>query len=344
MRELPGPLPLQPTHRTCARCGTTAPLHFVACPNCFALFFAEELSALSKEADALEKSGDLVGALEKWRAMEPMLPRASTQATAIHTRIAALEAKAGAAGARPKAAQGKGWLAGLGALIVAVATKAKFLLFGLAKLPTLLTFFASATLWQGASGPGFALVVLGSVYVHEMGHTFAFRRYGIAVTPPMFVPGFGAFVRGSHYPKSLTAIGDVALSGPLWGGVSGVLTLAIGLALEQQWLVGAAVIIAEINLFNLIPVWQLDGSRASATLSRAQLPWLGIAALALGLMATSPMAMITGGGLILRRWFGAPPETQEGDRRTFVLFLALIVGLLALRIGANFFVAPTTAH
>ena len=69
--------------------------------------------------------------------------------------------------------------------------------------------------------PGFALIVLGSVYVHEMGHTFAFRRYGIAVTPPMFVPGFGAFVRGSHYPKSLTAIGDVALSGPLWGGIAG---------------------------------------------------------------------------------------------------------------------------
>lgn len=336
MDELPGQLRLVTQH-TCARCGTTAPLHFVACPKCFALFHAEALSRLASEADAHEKSGDLVAALEKLRAMEPLLPPAATQAKAVHARITTLETKAGAAGARPKPAQGRGWLAGLGALIVGLVTKGKFLLLGLTKLPTLLTFFVSMFAY-GGWGAGLTLVVLGSIYVHEMGHTFAFRRYGIAVTAPMFVPGFGAFVRGSHYPKSPSAIGDVALSGPIWGGAAGIATLAIGLALKQQWLVGAGVLIAEINLFNLIPVWQLDGSRAAAVLSRAQLPWLGIIAIGLGALASSPMAMVAGAGLLLRRWVRPPPEAQEGDRRTFVVFITLFVGLIALRAGAHYFV------
>ncbi|MFO0594590.1 MAG: hypothetical protein U0228_04780 [Myxococcaceae bacterium] len=327
-----------PLTRSCPRCGTTAPLHFVACPKCFTLFFAAELTQLSTEADALEKNGDVVGALEKLRQMEPMLPRTATQATQLKARITALEAKAGTSGSKSKGGQ-RGWLAGIGAVVVAILGKAKFLLLGLAKLPTLLTFFLSASLWGGSSGLGLGLVVLGSIYVHEMGHTFAFRRYGIAVTAPMFVPGFGAFVRGAHYPKSESAIGDVALSGPVWGGVSGIVTLVVALALKQEWLAGAAVLIAEINLFNLIPVWQLDGSRAAAVLSRTQLLALGAVTLVLGGVAGSPMAMISGAGLMARRWVMGPTAEHRGDRRTLIVFSALVVGLLALRFVANLFVA-----
>jgi Zn-dependent protease len=317
--------------QTCSRCGTTAPLQFVACPKCRALFHAEQLTALSAEADQLEAKGDLHGALERLRSMEPLLPTTSTQATALRQRIAALEPKAGFA---PRASSnGKGgWAAGgIGAALVAILTKGKFLLLGLTKLPTLMSFFLSAALWRGdgAGSSAVPLVLLGSIYVHEMGHTFAFRRYGIAVTAPMFVPGFGAFVRGTHYPKSHAAIGDVALSGPLWGGVTGVLALALGLALNLTWLQGAALVIAEINLFNLLPVWQLDGNRATACLSRSQVTTLGLIGVIGAALAASPVGFVSSAGLLSRRWL-SPPANEVGDARTFKLFLGLLIGLLAL--------------
>lgn len=332
---------------TCRRCGTTAPEHFAACPKCHALFHEVRLTELVRSADTLEASGALIDALAKLREMEPLLPSASNQAATVRARIAALEGRTvGTPGARAKAPR---WVAALGAFglaawklgapLVALLSKGKLLLVGLLKLPTLLTFFASAALWSDSTnGIGLALVVLGSVYVHEMGHTFAFQRYGITVSSPMFVPGLGAFVRGSHYPKSAAAIGDVALSGPLWGAVTGVLVLVVGAVLHQQWLCGAAVIIAEINLFNLLPVWQLDGSRAAACLSARQQLALGVVAVAGAVLVVSPMAGLVGAGLLVRRFWSAPPST--GDRRTFYVFLSLIVGLLGLRVLAQ---ALTTA-
>lgn len=325
----------------CPQCGTTAPAHFVVCPQCHALFHAETLSRWSQEATALEQQGDVAGAVVKLRAMMPLLPAGSVQRKAIEERIATHER--GLGGAAPRRPVPK-WLAGFGALgvamwkfigpVLALLGKGKFLLAGLLKLPTLMSFIVSAALWRdSSSGVGLALVVLGSVYVHEMGHTFAFRRYGIEVTPPMFVPGFGAFVRGTHYPAALQAIGDVALSGPIWGGVTGVVVLAVGMVLDQTWLLGAAVLIAEINLFNLIPVWQLDGSRATACLSRMQVMWLGVTGLLMGALAGSPMGMLAGAGLLVRRVVS--PPSGEGDVRTFRVFLGLFVGLLVLRFVAG---------
>lgn len=327
--------------KTCSHCGGTAPAHFVACPSCQTLFHADQLTQLSKAADAAEAQGDFVSALGHLRAMEPLLPPASRQAEAVRARLTALEPRAGSVtpSKMPK------WLAGLGAVGVAlwkflgplmvVLSKSQLLFAGLLKLPTLLSFFVSAALWRdGPGGTGLALVVLGSIYVHEMGHTWAFHRYGIAVSTPMFVPGFGAFVRGAHYPKSLSAVGDVALSGPVWGGVAGLITLLAGVVFDQAWLSGAAVLIAEINLFNLIPVWQLDGGRASKCLSGTQLVVLGVLAAVGGALAASPMAVVSGLGLAARR-FVTQPQPQ-GDRRTFLVFLGLFGGLLALRLIAQF--------
>ena len=323
----------------CPQCGSTAPAHFVACPSCHALFYAERLSALLREADSLESSGQVVAALDRLRAMVPLLPPNATQLVQLKARIAALEPKAakqpGAPSNAPK------WLAGLGTVglvvwklltpLLLLLSKGKLLLVGLLKVPTLISFLASAALWRdGTSGFAVAFVILGSIYVHEMGHTWAFRRYGIEVTPPMFVPGFGAFVRGTHYPSSAQAIGDVALSGPVWGGVSGLIVFVLGLVLGQPWLVASSGVIAEINLFNLFPVWQLDGSRATAVLSKSQVVMLSFLALGLGAVAQSPMALLAGVGLLARRFIRAPQG--DGDRRTAWLFAGLLVSLLALRI------------
>lgn len=52
-----------------------------------------------------------------------------------------------------------------------------------------------------------------------------------------------------------------------------------------------------------------------------------------GALAGAPMSLLAGAGLLARRW--VRPPVGAGDRRTFFLFLGLLLGLLALRFGAQ---------
>ncbi|HEY0880071.1 MAG TPA: hypothetical protein VGD87_01010, partial [Archangium sp.] len=81
------------------------------------------------------------------------------------------------------------------------------------------------------------------------------------------------------------------------------------------------------------PVWQLDGSRAVATLSKNQVVLLAFLGLAGGAIASSPMALLAGTGLLVRRFVRAPEG--PGNARTFVVFLVSFVVLLALRFAAQ---------
>src|SRR5439155_143942 len=75
-------------------------------------------------------------------------------------------------------------------------------LLGLTKASTLFTMLLSAGVYWAAWGWKFALGVVLSIYVHEMGHVQALQRYGIKATAPMFIPGVGAVVRLKQYPAS----------------------------------------------------------------------------------------------------------------------------------------------
>jgi hypothetical protein len=99
--------------------------------------------------------------------------------------------------------------------------KAKFLLLGMTKLPTLLSAVAAFGVYWTVWGWKFALGLVASMYVHDMGHVFALRRYGIRATAPMFVPGLGAFVCMEQYPKSQREDARVGLAGSDVGTVRG---------------------------------------------------------------------------------------------------------------------------
>ena len=82
---------------------------------------------------------------------------------------------------------------------------------------------------------------------------------------------------------------------------------------------------AWLNLFNLLPVWQLDGSRGFAALSQKQ-RWLIAAAFGLAWLLTSEgllilLALVAG----VRAMSKEAP--REGDRGTLLTFLTLIVVL-----------------
>src|SRR5204863_7025737 len=184
-------------------------------------------------------------------------------------------------------------LSALGALLlkfkfalIFLLTKAKLLLLGLTKASTFFSMLLSAGVYWSIWGWKFAVGVVLSIYIHEMGHVQALQRYGIKATAPMFIPGVGAVIGLKQYPANAREDARVGLAGPLWG---------LGAALAAYIVyratgIGVWGVIAHfgawVNLFNLVPLWQLDGARGFRALTRPQ-RWTAVAVIAAMWLVTS---------------------------------------------------------
>src|SRR5690349_22006017 len=89
---------------------------------------------------------------------------------------------------------------------------------------------ASIGLYWALYGWKFGLGFVLSIYIHEMGHVTALARYGIPATPPMFIPGFGAFVRLKAYPANPGEDARTGLAGPLWGLGAALAAMGVSIA------------------------------------------------------------------------------------------------------------------
>jgi Zn-dependent protease len=208
------------------------------------------------------------------------------------------------------------------ALLGVLLANGKLLLLGLLKLPTLLSMLFYLP-WISGRGIGFGLGLLASIYVHEMGHVASLRRFGVEASAPMFVPGFGAFVRMKQYPADAHEEARIGLAGPLWGLFAACVAAALGMAFGWRTATAVASVGATINCFNLIPVWQLDGSRGLHALSRFERALVGATGI-LAAMAFHQWMPAIVGGIAAVRAFG-PGAHPQGDQRMFWLFAALIV-------------------
>jgi Zn-dependent protease len=214
-----------------------------------------------------------------------------------------------------------------------VLTKGKLLLLGLTKAGTVLSMLLSLGVYWAAWGWKFALGVVVSIYIHEMGHVAQLERFGIKASAPMFIPGFGALVRLKQNPATPAEDASVGLAGPLWGLGAALAAYAV----FQVTAIGIWAAIAQwsarINLFNLLPVWQLDGSRGFHALSRGQ-RWVVVAAIGVAWFVTHEGML---GLLLIVAGFtaaaGRPAERADGAALGKYLFLlAALSGLSAIRV------------
>src|SRR2546430_11600704 len=77
----------------------------------------------------------------------------------------------------------------------------------------------------------------------------------------MFIPGVAAFIRLKQYPTDRREDARVGLAGPIWGAGAAIAAYGVYLATGAGIWGAIAHVGAYINLFNLLPVWQLDGGR-----------------------------------------------------------------------------------
>jgi Zn-dependent protease len=208
-------------------------------------------------------------------------------------------------------------------------TKGKFLLLGLTKLNTLLSMFASMGLYWALYGWKFGVGFVLGIYVHEMGHIWALRHFGLRASAPMFIPGFGAFVSLYDSPANPSQDARIGLAGPIWG-------TGAALAFLLPWVVNGGGIwlalahaAAYINLFNLIPIWQLDGGRGFRALDRRQRLYSVALMLALWYFSNAGMFLFLAlGGAY--RVFWAKDQPIGGDRGAFLQYAGLLTLLGAM--------------
>jgi Zn-dependent protease len=313
----------------------------LSCPGCRRLVHSEELKSLAVEAEAAERTGDLTRALGAWRRALDILPPDSRQHEAVLGRINALSSRVDTAPPPAPSSEKPRWtkgLAGAGALallawkskavLVFLLTKGKLLLAGLTKASTFLSMALAFGVYWTAWGWKFALGLVLSIYVHEMGHVAMLRRYGIRATAPMFIPGLGAIVRLKQYPVNPREDARVGLAGPMWG--LGASVVAYGVYLATGWGNWGAIakIGAWINLFNLLPLWQLDGGRGFRSLTRSR-RWVAAAAIgAMWFLSAEGLLLLLLLAAVFRAFERNTPA--EPDRLGLFQYVFLILALSGL--------------
>lgn len=321
----------------CPDCETEYAATALSCPHCHRLVHAEELKALGVRAESARHGGDRAAEGEAWRRAAALLPHESRQRQTIEKRLVELDS--GPEVARVEARPG--WVRAGGAvgalalilwkakgLVLLAFGKLKFLTLGLSKASTLFSFLASWGVYWTLWGWRYALGFLVAMYIHEMGHVAALRRYGIPASAPMFVPGLGAFVRMNQHPSTVGEDARIGLAGPEWGlGAALAAYVAHGATGDGIWAaIGHSA--AYLNLFNLLPVWQLDGGRGFAALDR---PQRAAVAVSLGVgwaVSREGLLGLIGVAAVYRAFFSDRPD--RGDTEVLARFVGLVAAFTAM--------------
>ena len=209
--------------------------------------------------------------------MQPHRPDsalAQLQRLELAKKAAAADVTAADVGPQQKRKRGPwGYIVATGLLALG---KLKFLLGGLKLLSLgkllatsstmLLTIVVYAQFYGWRFAAGFVLLIL----VHELGHGLAARLQGLKVGPPVFIPFFGAFIALKDRPKTSYQEFFIGAGGPLAGSAGGLACVLLSSSFGAGWsglLYAVGYFALWLNLFNLFPVWQLDGARMTAPLS-----------------------------------------------------------------------------
>jgi Zn-dependent protease len=334
--------------QNCPNCGTELPLEALVCPQCQALVQSIRLDQLAKDARALEVRGLFPQARELWTHSLTLLPENSKQAGWVHERLRALEqVEAGIANptASPAVTAGPAksadkapppnWVKRLGPFgpLALFLLKFKSLFFVLLKFKFLFSFLVFIWLYVTIFGWRFGLGFCVCILIHEMGHYIDIRRRGLPAEMPIFLPGFGAFVRWTGLGVTLRQIAQISLAGPLAGWIAAAICYLIyAYTLDPIW-AALARTGAFLNVLNLIPVWFFDGGIACRTLGAVERA--GLLALCVGLWYS------TGEGIFLIVALGAiwriftalthrEPVAERSDWSSFAYYAAVLIALAVI--------------
>ena len=176
------------------------------------------------------------------------------------------------------------------------------------------------------------LVILG---VHELGHYFASRSWGVKASLPYFIPlppgigigTFGAVIKTRSRIPHRRALLDIGAAGPLSGFVVALLASVVGLILSEPLEIptagGGGFILGDSLVFSGLvhAIWgELPPGQDIMLHPVAFAGWLGFFVTALNLL---PIGQLDGGHLAFALW-----GTRQKTVSVLVVLAALGLGLL----------------
>lgn len=106
-----------------------------------------------------------------------------------------------------------------------------------------------------------ALVFMGGIAFHECGHLYAARSLGMKTKGFYLFPFMGGAALIAERYKKYSDMAIVLLAGPFAGGILTAICYLVYLATGNLLIGTAALWMAWVNLFNLLPLAMLDGGQ-----------------------------------------------------------------------------------
>jgi Zn-dependent protease len=140
----------------------------------------------------------------------------------------------------------------------------------------------------------FALILMFMLFVHESGHIWAMKQYGIKTKGIYFLPFVGGAAVAEDAFPSRKAEMVTAIMGPVWGFGLAFVTAVCYMVTGNVLFAAASSWMAMINLFNLLPINPLDGGRIMKSIVFSISSGLGIVFMFIGLLITAFLALAGG--------------------------------------------------
>ncbi|KAF4677959.1 PtdIns(3,5)P(2) sythesis regulation factor [Perkinsus chesapeaki] len=140
------------------------------------------------------------------------------------------------------------------------------------KAGPLLSMCISTLAYGAVFGWQFGIGMVGLIFIHELGHALMMKNLGVPAGPMVFIPFMGASVEMRKHPSNAYQEALIALAGPILGSLGVLPIAAYGAATGSQLAFALTHFGYMINLFNLLPVGQLDGGRVAGSLNNWFLP------------------------------------------------------------------------
>ena len=192
----------------------------------------------------------------------------------------------------------------------------------------------------------FAILLIGCLVFHEYGHLRAMKKFGLKTKGIYLIPFFGGAAVQEDWCKTRWEEVYIALMGPVYGLAMTIGFYVVFLATDSPTMAAAASFSALLNLFNLLPIYPMDGGRVIKGVAFSIGSKVGVIALVLSIafgiyvMFTFHLALL--GFLTLlgaielfatfkqRHYQRLAPLTTFGSVLTVLWYLATAAGLIAI--------------
>jgi Zn-dependent protease len=297
----------------------------LVCSQCQAIVHAHKLEELAASARAHEERRELVAAHSDWQTALELIPADSSQAAWVRAKLAELLQ---AIRSEALKSSSPAWTRKLGpfAPLALLLLKGKLFL-SLLKLKFLLSFASFAVIYWALYGAKFGIGLAVLILVHEFGHFIAVKRRGLSADLPMFIPGFGAYVRWTAAGVAADTRALVSLAGPLAGALGAAFCAFLWIQTQERLWIGLASFSAFINLMNLIPVWTLDGAQAMVAINRAGRIGIAIAGLLFAAFFSQPLLLLVVAGAAYRAFDKNLAPDMPPSYAVTVYFVTLLAAL-----------------